>query len=335
MRSSKSFFLFLFALFPFFTLAQNRGVDTAYVDEKEEIIVTRLYFSKKYTEYRVADPQLVYSPNTGLNTGIGVTFQKFTLNVAGPLNFLNPLREKDFPGTTDLQAHIYPTFWIVDVFAQLYNGYKSEGFDGGKLSREDLSIRKFGLNANYVFHGDKISLAAAFLQSAIQKKSAFSPFIGAEAYYVKISGDSLILPTSDFAPNQNFERADFIHIGPNAGMIGTLVFGKGFFLTGSAAANLGLSISTPDREKEERSTQLKPGYFLRGFAGYNGQRFALTFNYVYKNLPIADINQLSHSVNTGNYRFILAYKINAGPKLAQNFPKYNPMKIIQRVFKKD
>jgi hypothetical protein len=335
MRSSKSFFLFLFALFPFFTLAQNRGVDTAYVDEKEEIIVTRLYFSKKYTEYRVADPQLVYSPNTGLNTGIGVTFQKFTLNVAGPLNFLNPLREKDFPGTTDLQAHIYPTFWIVDVFAQLYNGYKSEGFDGGKLSREDLSIRKFGLNANYVFHGDKISLAAAFLQSAIQKKSAFSPFIGAEAYYVKISGDSLILPTSDFAPNQNFERADFIHIGPNAGMIGTLVFGKGFFLTGSAAANLGLSISTPDREKEERSTQLKPGYFLRGFAGYNGQRFALTFNYVYKNLAIADINQLSHSVNTGNYRFILAYKINAGPKLAQNFPKYNPMKIIQRVFKKD
>jgi hypothetical protein len=335
MRSSKSFFLFLLALFPIFTLAQNRGVDTAYVDEKEEIIVTRLYFSKKYTEYRVADPQVIFSPNTGLNTGIGVTFQKFTLNVAGPLNFLNPQREKDFPRTTDLQAHIYPTYWIVDVFAQLYNGYKTEGFDGGKLSREDLSIRKFGLNANYVFHGDKISLAAAFLQSAIQKKSAFSPFIGAEAYYVKVSGDSLVLPETDFSASQNYGRADFFQIGPNAGMIGTLVFGKGFFLTGAAAANLGLSVSTPDQEKTDRNTKLNPGYFLRGFAGYNGQRFALTFNYVYKNLGLAEINELGQSINTGNYRFIFAYKIKAGPKLSQIFPKYNPIKIGQQVFKKN
>lgn len=335
MRSSKFFFLFLLANIPFFTMAQNRGVDTAYIDEQEEILVTRLYFSKKFTEYRVADPQLIFSPNTGLNTGIGVSFQKFTLNVAGPLGFLNPQREKNFPGTTDLQAHIYPIFWIIDVFAQLYNGYKTEGFDGEKLAREDLSIRKFGLNANYVFQGDKISLAAAFLQSAIQKKSAFSPFIGAEAYYVKVSGDSLVLPESGLTPNQNFERADYFHIGPNAGMIGTLVFGEGFFLTGAVAANLGLSISTPDQEKANRNTKLKPGYFLRGFAGYNGKRFALTFNYVYKNLGLAEINELGQSINTGNYRFIFAYKINAGPKLSQNFPKYNPMKIIQRVFKKD
>ncbi|MDP2042438.1 MAG: DUF4421 domain-containing protein [Algoriphagus sp.] len=325
----------MFAIIPFFTLAQNRGVDTTYIDEQEEKLVLRLYFSKKYTEYRVADPQLVYSPNTGLNTGFGATFQKFTLNLAGPLGFLNPQREKDFPRTTDLQVHIYPTFWIIDLFGQFYNGYKVQGPGEDKLARADLSIRKFGVNANYVFHGDKISLAAAFQQSAIQKKSAFSPFIGAEAYYVKVSGDSLVLPESDFTTNQNYERADFFHIGPNAGMIGTLVFGKGFFLTGSAAANLGFSISTPDQETADRNTKLKPGYFLRGFAGYNGLRFSLNLNYVYKNLALAEVNELGQSINTGNYRFIFAYKINAGPKLSQNFPKYNPMKIVQRIFKKD
>jgi hypothetical protein len=335
MSQSKSFSLLLIFLFPLVTLAQNRGVDTSYVNEQEEILVTRFYFSKKYTEYRIGDPQLIFAPNTGLNTGIGATFQKFTLNLAGPLGFLNPKREKDFPRTTDLQVHIYPTHWIIDLFGQFYNGYKAESLDGSEFVRGDLSIRKFGLNANYVFHGDRISLAAAFLQSAIQKRSAFSPFIGAEAYYSRIVGDSLILPSTNFEPNLNYERADFFHIGPNAGLIGTLVFGKGFFLTGSAAANLGLSSSTPDREKAVRNIKLKPGFFLRGFAGYNGQRFSINFNYVYKNLALAEVNELGQRINTGNYRFNFSYKINAGPKLSQNFPKYNPMKIAQRLFKKD
>lgn len=335
MRSCQFFFLFVFAIIPFFTLAQNSGVDTSYVDEQEGIFVARFYFSKKYTEYRVGKSQVIFAPNTGLNTGIGATFQKFTLNLAGPLGFLNRNREKSFPRTTDLQAHIYPTHWIIDLFGQFYNGYKSEGLDGSELKREDLSIRKFGLNVNYVFNGDKISLPAAFLQSAIQKRSAFSPFIGAEAYYSRVIGDTLVLPVGNFESNQNYERADFFHIGPNAGMIGTLVFGKGLFLTGSAAANLGLSISTPDREKTERSTMLKPGYFLRGFAGYNGQRYSINFNYVYKNLVLAEVNELGQSINTGNYRFNFIYKLKARPKLSQIFPKYNPMKIVKRFFKND
>ncbi|MFN3999495.1 MAG: DUF4421 family protein [Algoriphagus sp.] len=310
-------------------------MDTSYIDEKADVLVLRAYSSRKFTEYQVTNPALTFTPNTGLNTGFGFTFQKFTLNLAGPLGFLNPNREKDFPRTTDLQAHIYPTFWMIDLFAQFYNGYKFPGSEGIGVPREDLSLQKIGVNANYVFRGDRVSIAAAFLQSAIQKKSAFSPFIGAEAYFLKISGDSLILPEANFNRERNYDRADFFHIGPNAGMIGTLVFGKGFFLTGSAAANLGLSISTPDSKKQERNTQFVPGYFLRGFAGYNGERFSLNFNYVYKNLNLSEVREVGQTINTGNYRFIFAYKINAGPKLTENFPKYNPMKIVQRLFKKD
>jgi len=335
MNFKKYFFLFFVTFVPLFSLAQSRGVDTSYIEEQPDVIVLRAYFSKKFTEYQVSDPTLIFTPNTGLNTGVGFTFQKFTLNIAGPLGFLNPNREKDFPRTTDLQAHIYPTFWMIDLFGQFYNGYKFSGDDETGVSREDLSVQKLGINANYIFRGDKVSIPAAFLQSAIQKKSAFSPFIGAEAYYLKISGDSLILPAFNYDTKNNFERADFFHFGPNAGMVGTLVFGKGFFLTGAAAANLGLSISTPDEERASRNTQFVPGYFLRGYAGYNGERFSLNFNYVHKNLNLADVRQIGQTINTGNYRFIFAYKIDAGPKLTHNFPKYNPMKIVQRLFKKN
>lgn len=331
MSFTKYFLFFLISFVPLFSLAQSRGVDTSYIDEKQDVLVLRTYFSKKFTEYQVSEPPLIFTPNTGLNTGVGFTFQKFTLNLAGPLGFLNPNREKDFPRTTDLQAHIYPTFWMIDLFAQFYNGYKLSGGDVSVLPREDLSIRKFGINANYIFRGDKVSIAAAFLQSAIQKKSAFSPFIGAEAYFLKVSGDSLILPESNFDLENNFERADFFHFGPNAGMIGTLVFGKGFFLTGSAAANLGFSISTPDQEREDRNTKFVPGYFLRGFAGYNGERFSLNFNYIYKNLNLADVREIRQTINTGNYRFVFAYKINPGPKFTKTYSKFNPKNILQRI----
>ncbi|OOG78699.1 DUF4421 domain-containing protein [Algoriphagus sp. A40] len=323
----------LFLLVPAFVKAQTKGLDTAYIKDTPEKMILRAYFSRKYTEINYGDQIGVYEPNTGLNLGVGVTFQKFTLNIGVPVSFLNPDRKEEWPSFLDLQSHIYPNSWIIDLFGQFYNGYYIKDFNnpGEDYLRKDIRVVKLGASASYLFNGEKLSFEAAFHQSAIQKRSAFSPMVGFEAYRVRISGDSLILPESDGPILGNYSRGDFWQVGPNAGFAGTLVIGKGFFITGAASGNLGLGISKADQDKETKNVELMPGYFLRGFAGYNGDRISINVSYVYKQLDLTKQQDISHSVNTGNYRLNLIYKINPGPKLTKTYTKFNPLQIISRM----
>ncbi|WP_343853566.1 DUF4421 domain-containing protein [Algoriphagus jejuensis] len=324
--------LLFFTQIPNILFAQIRGLDTAYIEPQSEKMILRTYVSKKYTAINYGDPVGVYEPNSGLNLGVGVTYQKFTLNMAFPVSFLNQDRQEDWPKFLDLQAHIYPQSWVIDLFGQFYNGYLIKDYRGSgeDYLRRDIKVVKLGVGASYIFNGEKISLEAAFHQSAIQKKSAFSTMAGFEVYRVRISGDSLVIP-QDLAIPGNYTRADFYQVGPSGGVVGTLVLGKGFFLTGAASANVGLGFSKADQDKETTKFEVTPGYFLRGFAGYNGNRFSINGSYVYKHLDLAKQQDVTHSANTGNYRINLVYKISPGPKLVKTYTKLNPLNILRRL----
>jgi hypothetical protein len=329
-RSLVFFFLFVF-LQSGILLAQSRW-DSSYVAEDPEVLVLRSYMSHKFTALHFPSEDLRYQPNSGLNAGLGFTYQNLTLNLAYPFGFLNRNRETDFPRFFDLQGHIYPKNWVIDFFGQFYKGYRiPDGIgDGTKYLRPDLDVLKVGLHANYIFKGDQISMAAAVQQSAIQKKSAFSPLLGFEAYRVQISGDSLILP-SQLAPRQNFQEADFLQFGPNAGMIGTLVFGNGFFATGSFTGNFGLGTAwNQDPLGDQGNWKLGWGYHARAYLGYNGPRFGMNVNYIHKNLILPTFGNLTQEVYTGNYRFVLVYKIHPAQKFATSFAKYNPLRIFRK-----
>jgi hypothetical protein len=327
-------FLFLvpFLIFSGLINAQTSGIDTAYIDNSSQTMAVRSYVSRKYTELGYGDRVGIYEPNSGLNMGVGVSFQKFTLNIAVPVSFLNPTSQQDWPRFLDLQAHMYPSKWIIDGFAQFYNGYFIRDFQnsGEDYLRRDIKSVKLGLSASYLLNGEKVSFEAAFHQTAIQKKSAFSPMLGFEAYRVRISGDSLVVP-EEFQIPGNYHRADFYQVGPSAGLVGTLVFGKGFFLTGAASGNLGLGFSKADQDKETRQASLMTGYFWRGFAGYNGRRFSINGSYVYKQLHLAKQQDMVHSANTGNYRINVVYKINPGPKFTKTYTRLNPKNILKRI----
>ena len=329
----RSLFVFLlyFSLGSGSLSAQSRW-DPTYVVEDPEVLVLRSYLSRKFTALYFPSEDLRYQPNSGLNVGIGFTYQNFTLNLGFPPGFLNRTREPDFPRFFDLQGHIYPKNWVIDFFGQFYKGYRIPGGIGkaqGYL-RPDLDVLKVGIHANYIFKWDRISLPAAVHQSAIQKKSAFSPVVGFEAYRVQIAGDSLILP-SQLVPRQNFQQADFLQLGPNAGMIGTLVFGNGFFATGSFTGNLGLGTAwNQDPLREQGNWKLGWGYHARAYLGYNGPRFGVNVNYIHKNLILSTFGNLTQEVYTGNYRFVLVYKIHPAQKFASSFGKYNPTRIFRK-----
>lgn len=327
-RSLLVFFLYFF-LSSGILSAQSRW-DSSYVAEDPTVLVLRSYLSHKFTALHFPSEDLTYQPNSGLNAGIGFTYQNLTLNLAFPPGFLNRNREADFPRFFDLQGHIYPKNWVIDFFGQFYKGYRiPDGIeDGVKYLRPDLDVLKVGLHANYIFKGDQISMPAAVQQSAIQKKSAFSPLLGFEMYRVQVKADSLVLP-AQLSPKQNYQQADFLQLGPNAGMIGTLVFGNGFFATGSFTGNLALGTAwNQDRQGENGNWKLGWGYHARAYLGYNGPRFGMNVNYIYKNLILPTFGNLSQEMYTGNYRLVLVYKIRPAQKFASSFAKYNPARIF-------
>jgi hypothetical protein len=321
------FFFFLFCP----KASGQSKLDTAYISQEDEVMILRFYFSKKFTDFKIPEKELRYRPNSGLNTGLGISFQKFTLNIAGPLPFLNPNREKDFPRYLDLQGHFYPVKWIVDFFGQFYQGYKIPNWreTGYPYLRPDIGLFKAGFHVSHVFLGQRISISAAMNQTQVQKKSAISPLVGFEVYRARISADSLIIPV-ELTPNFNYSKADFLQIGPNAGFLGTVVFGKGFFATAAFSGNVGLGSSwlLGDKNKKESDWSLVLGYHFRGYIGYNGPRFGFNINYVYKNLNLNPIRELEQSADTGNYRLNFVYKIRPGKNFQNRFRKFNPNRIL-------
>ena len=180
-----------------------------------------------------------------------------------------------------------------------------------------------------MFWGDKLSLSAAFNQIGIQKKSAFSPFIGFEGYVGNAKADSLFLPTTENVANFNFDSSRYLQFGPNAGLAGTLVFWKGFFLTGVASVNYSVGFSEWSRDNDSfKKWGGVPTYLLRGFFGYNDRRFSVNVNYVYKNLNLMVNQPFDQSVNTGNYRLNFIYKFEVSKEFSQKFYKINPMRIF-------
>ncbi|MEN2284281.1 DUF4421 domain-containing protein [Algoriphagus sp. SE2] len=340
--SRKLIFSFLFCIIglaPLLAQVDNPKLDTNYIDVQEKLFISRLYLSRKYTNLliRVPDQErnYVFEPNSGINLGLGFTYQFFTLNVAVPFGFMNPDRQKNWPTYLDLQAHAYPQKWIFDLYAQFYRGYTMdqkflENSDT-KYLRKDMKLNSIGLNANYLFGGEKLTLAAAFNQVAIQKKSAFSPFIGFESYVGSMKGDSLLIPENESVNDLNFKKANYFQFGPNVGLAGTLVFWNGFFLTGVASVNYSVGFARWEREDVEfKKWGGVPTYLLRGFFGYNNKRFSINVNYVYKNLNLVLQRPFDQAVNTGNYRLNLIYKFKVSKEFSDWFYKINPMRIINK-----
>ncbi len=340
MSISKTLFFFIFLVFTLKVQGQRvkPTFDTTYIEAHPEQINLRLYLSRKFTNLVVDVPdekrRYVYQPNSGLNLGIGFTFQNFTLNMAFPVGFLNPNRYEDWPRFLDLQAHVYPRRMIIDFFGQFYQGYSiQKGLfknPSEDYQREDMKLTSIGLNFNYLFRGERISLAASYNQSAIQKKSAFSPFVGFEAYKGSMKGDSLLLPSYENPDALNFKRSSYFQFGPNSGLAATLVFGKGFFVTLVGSVNLSIGYGEWENTFEIRRWSTIPTYFVRGFVGYNNRKFSVNANAVYKNLNLMKVGPFEQAVNTGNIRFNIIYKLNAGPKLDKNFKKVNPLRLIRK-----
>ncbi len=324
--SSKFLILCLLGLFGSKVSAQQVS-DTLYYQTFPDKVTSRIYVSRKFTDFkindRVSNESFLIKPNSSLNLGMGATYNGLTFNLAYGFGFLNPERDRGETNYIDLQAHAYPKNLIIDVFLQFYRGYylekvyKTEDYEQPIFLLPDVRVKKIGLNVQYLFNGEKLSLRAAFLQSEWQKKSAGSFLAGVEIYGGGAENDSPIVPTLLLQdPERNFSQFRYFDFGPNLGYVYTLVIKKHYFITAAATSNLGVGWTSMETiyGKESR-WGLNPNVFLRGFAGYNSERWSINGNYIWNNVRLTRVNGFSNTVMTGNYRVNFVYRFSVGPKI--------------------
>lgn len=323
-------------------VSQAQG-DTTYYVQFKKMLTTRVYTSRKYTTLvlgdNVSDTRFRFEPNTNLNLGVGASYNDITLNIAVGFPFMNPNMDRVDGRYLDLQAHVYPKNWVIDFFGQFYNGYYLQKVNGELLSEAektvfpDMKVRKFGLNVQYLFNGEKLSLKASFLQTAWQKKSAGSLLGGFEIYGGNAFNPYPIPFEPDNPLSREFSRVAFLQFGPNLGYVATLVVKKHFFLTGLVSSSLSLGYSDMEQNMDfYKKWNITNTFFLRGFAGYNGPVWSINANYVHANLGLPKVEDFSNQLMTGNYRINFIYRFDVGPKLKKyldyvDLERYIPEKI--------
>ncbi|MEO7394360.1 MAG: DUF4421 family protein, partial [Chitinophagaceae bacterium] len=173
--------------------------DSTYYEMFPDKLLLRLYVGQKVTRFTIpssgSENDIEYRANHKINTGIGFTWHNYSLSAFYGFNFLN--KELKVRGKTkglDLQLHLYPHKWAIDVLCVMPKGMylHPKGYAAANSSsyyyRPDVKERLWGVSGYKVPNKEKFSYRAAINQNEWQKKSAGSVLYGGEAYYGIIEG---------------------------------------------------------------------------------------------------------------------------------------------------
>jgi len=285
--------------------------DSDYYTTYPGTITPRIYTSKKYGIFTLPtssnEKDIQYKRTSKMNLGVGVTYHNFSFNAA--FGFFNHDSTKNnTKSSLDLQLHLYRPHWAIDALAILYKGYYPQGTSTINYYRPDARFDLFGIAAYYVPNSERFSYRAAMTQNEWQIKSAGSLLIGGEAHYGILKGDSSLIPKTSTGIN----KINVFSAGPGIGYAYTLVIKKHFFITGSLIANLNVNYaSSTGAAYNGNKISVDPVAIYKAAIGYNSNTWSLSANLAgnalwFKESSSPEANFLA----TGNYRVILAKKIN-------------------------
>lgn len=231
--------------------------DTSYIKVYRDELTTRIFVARKQNGYtlsqKLVNPGVKYKTNDNLQLGLGYTYSFLNINLAFKMPFVNS--DEDIYGKsryTDLSIQTNFRSFMIDLYMQWNRGYYVSNPDefypirltsGSLPQRGDMRTSLIGFSASYLFNSERFSYKASFLQNEFQKKSAGSPIVGAEAYWMLCLADSSISPDtndgSSFFKSGPFNQADLYNFGINGGYAYTFVWDEKIYV--SLASTLGIS----------------------------------------------------------------------------------------------
>jgi hypothetical protein len=321
-----------FLLFAFSAGAQvynKPDHDTTYYRSYKGSIITRVFFSRNYNQFKLEppanQPRISYHANTTLNIGVGLTYRFVSLSISKGLNFLRSDKEKGNTNSFDLQTHVYAKKWTIDALAEFYKGYylNPPGLaapDGQRYyKRPDMGTQTVGISANRVLNDKRFSYGAGLAQNASQEKSAGSFLLGAEAFYTAINGDSALVPyKADSVYNkENIHKIHLFEMGPGIGYAYTLVLKKHYFLLGSFNENLNFRISREiGNGVNSYKINFSPATILRLGAGYNSHKSGLSVSWFDSSASAeGKTSGYRYAMRTGSYRVVYVRRIAINHKM--------------------
>jgi Domain of unknown function (DUF4421) len=284
-------------------------------------LTARFFLSQKFVHLNFPESgngsDLEYKANTKLNTGIGFSYHNLSLNVFYGFSFLNKDDAKGKTKGLDIQLHVYPRKWAIDLLGIFPKGYHLEkGLAAANANsyyyRPDMQFSLIGISAYRVPNKEKFSYRAAILQTEWQKKSAGSVLFGGQIYSGTIKGDSAFVPgqlQSGF-PQAGINKINFISIGPGVGYAYTLVIKQHFFITGSVVGNLDLNFTTEKKPgSQKKNTSLNPATVFKAAMGYNSSTWNVSVNLTGNGIWFSGASsEKDYYWPNGNYRFVIAKK---------------------------
>jgi hypothetical protein len=305
--------------------AQKIKPDSSYYETYPDKFMARVYLSQKYVHLNFPGKtdnidDLEYKANAKLNLGIGVTIHNFSANIFYGFSFLN--KKDSAKGETkglDLQLHIYPGKWAIDILGVFPKGLylDPKGFASINPNkyyyRPDIKAALAGISAYIVPNKEKFSYRAAIVNTDWQKRSAGSLLLGGGIYYGSIKGDSALVPVmvQQNYPQAGIKEVSFFSVGPGAGYAYTLVMAQHLFLTGSMIGNLNLNFTSEKGAAKVNKTSLSPATVFKAGAGYNSDNWAFGINWTGN---VVWFKGASSGENyywpNGNYKLILTKKFD-------------------------
>ena len=290
-------------------------------------LILRIYLSNKFAPFTISSANkedLNYKTNSKLGLGAGFTYKALTLNLAYGFNFLNPDKGKGATKGLDLQVHLYPKKWAIDIIGAFLRGYYLDPKDYNGLGltnyykRPDFHRNIVGLSVYRVANFNKFSYRAAFNQKDWQTQSAGSLLYGAETHYGVVRADSALVPSwagTNYL-QAGIDKIIFFNIGPAIGYAYTLVLSHHFFITGSAIASANLNISAEENGGTKNTrVKLLPGGNYKAAFGYNSSSWSVTAallgNAVYAG---SSVSNKEYFLPTGDINFIIAKKFGSKEK---------------------
>lgn len=315
---------FLSLLTSFICYAQKDSVvDNGYYITYPNKAVVRAFISQKFAPLNIRaknHDDLYYRSNSKLGVGLGATYKSLTLNLGYGFPFLNRDQGKGETKGLDLQLHIYPKKWAIDLLGVFLKGYYLDPDDNNGLGLADYYQRpdvRRGLTGISVFrvpNAGKFSYKASVVHSEWQTKSAGSVLYGGEAYYGVVRADSALVPGK---VSNNFDQAGiktfhFFNVGPGIGYAYTFVLDGHFFISGSAIASAHFNFVSEQKASDKQTkASVTPGAVYKAGIGYNSSTWSVSANILGNALfsgSVASPNK--YYLPTGNYRFTVAKKIN-------------------------
>jgi len=329
-----TFYLWVPAYGQFLDKTEEVNYDTSYIEVYKDELTTRLYISRKQNGYSLTHGPtksfMQYKTNDNILLGLGYTYSFLTINLGVKLPVIN--QDDDLYGESkyfDLQTHFMFRSYIIDFYLQWNTGYYLSNpenvyyyWDNDQEAmplRGDMRTNVLGLNIQYLFNSDRYSYKASFWQNEFQKKSAGSPVVGIEAYWVLGMTDSLMvenaIPPTGYLDDQPFNQTDMVNLGINGGYAYTLVWDQKLNL--SLYSVFGISGGynrvhyTPDSYTMQSGLGLGLTNTTKISMGFNTKKyyFGISYNRLWVSSMVGGYKDW-FSYNTGHIRINFVKRFN-------------------------